>query len=69
MPTYEYKCNACEHEWEVFHSIKQKPIQICPKCKANNVKRLISIGGGIIFKGTGFYSTDYKKRKKNETNN
>lgn len=60
MPTYEYKCMRCNHNFEVFQSIKDDPVTICPKCKGD-VKRLIGAGVGIIFKGSGFYTTDYKK--------
>lgn len=60
MPTYDYKCGACEHEWEVFHSIKAKPIRKCPACGKLKAKRQIGPGAGIIFKGSGFYETDYR---------
>ena len=61
MPTSEYVCNACHHAFEKFHSMKDEPIKKCPKCKKLKVRRLLGTGGGIIFKGTGFYHTDYKK--------
>lgn len=60
MPTYEYACEACGHRFEEFQSIKAKPIVVCPKCKKRKVKRLISSGAGFIFKGSGFYETDYR---------
>jgi putative FmdB family regulatory protein len=60
MPTYEYECAACGHRFEEFQSIKAKPTVVCPKCKKRKVKRLISAGGGFIFKGSGFYITDYR---------
>ncbi|GJQ58542.1 MAG: zinc ribbon domain-containing protein [Candidatus Scalindua sp. AMX11] len=60
MPTYDYRCNACNHEFELFHSIKDKPIKKCPKCKKLTVERLIGAGSTIIFKGSGFYQTDYR---------
>jgi putative FmdB family regulatory protein len=60
MPTYEYKCDACGFEFEKFQSIKAAPIRKCPHCGKNRVKRLIGIGAGIIFKGGGFYQTDYR---------
>jgi putative FmdB family regulatory protein len=60
MPTYDYECQSCEHVFEVFQNITASPLEECPKCKGK-VKRLIGAGGGIIFKGSGFYVTDYKK--------
>lgn len=60
MPTYEYECSACGHRFEEFQSIKAKPITVCPKCKKRKVRRLISGGAGFIFKGSGFYETDYR---------
>lgn len=60
MPTYEYVCKACEHEWEEFQSIKAEPSKKCPECGKKKAQRMISAGGGIIFKGSGFYQTDYR---------
>jgi len=60
MPTYEYECTSCHIRFEKFQSIKDDPISTCPECKGR-VKRLIGAGIGIIFKGSGFYTTDYKK--------
>ena len=60
MPTYEYACEACGHKFEEFQSIMAKPVKKCPACKKNKVKRLISAGAGFIFKGSGFYITDYR---------
>jgi putative FmdB family regulatory protein len=60
MPTYEYKCEACGFEFEKFQSIKSAPIKKCPHCGKSRVKRLIGIGAGVIFKGGGFYATDYR---------
>lgn len=60
MPTYEYRCHACDSTWEEFQSIKADPTKKCPKCKKNKAERIISAGGGIIFKGSGFYQTDYR---------
>ncbi len=59
MPTYEYRCKKCNHEFEEFQSITADPIKICPRCEGR-VERLISAGNGLIFKGSGFYITDYK---------
>ena len=66
MPTYEYECQKCKNMFEAFQGISEKPIESCPKCKGK-VKRLIGSGSGIIFKGSGFYATDYKKSKKQES--
>ncbi len=60
MPTYEYKCNECENLFEKFQNITDEPVKTCPSCQGS-VTRLLSGGGGIIFKGSGFYHTDYKK--------
>ena len=60
MPTYEYRCDSCGYEFEEFQSIKAKPIRKCPQCSTNNVDRLIGRGAGVIFKGSGFYQTDYR---------
>jgi putative FmdB family regulatory protein len=60
MPTYDYKCDACEHEFELFQSIKADPIKKCPECGRAKVRRLIGPGAAIVFKGSGFYKTDYR---------
>lgn len=60
MPTYEYKCEACGYDFEEFQSITADPIRKCPRCRKLKVKRLISTGAGLIFKGSGFYITDYR---------
>ena len=60
MPTYEYECRNCHHKFELYQSIMAKPITRCPKCKRGKVQRLIGRGAGIIFKGSGFYQTDYR---------
>ncbi|MBI5150923.1 MAG: zinc ribbon domain-containing protein [Candidatus Omnitrophica bacterium] len=62
MPTYEYECSACGHTLEVLQSISDKKLKKCPKCGKLRLNRLIGTGSGIIFKGTGFYETDYKKK-------
>ena len=71
MPTYEYECEKCEHRFEVFQSMKEPPRRRCPKCRGK-VRRLLSGGAGMIFKGSGFYATDYrshsyKEQKKKES--
>ncbi|MBK7631002.1 MAG: zinc ribbon domain-containing protein [Ignavibacteriales bacterium] len=63
MPTYEYKCLKCGNRFEIFQSMKDEPTKNCPVCNGE-VKRLISAGAGAIFKGTGFYHTDYKNSSK-----
>lgn len=59
MPTYEYECRDCGHAFERFQGINEDPIGKCPECRGK-VKRLISSGGGLVFKGPGFYATDYR---------
>jgi len=60
MPTYDYKCNACGHTFEHFQSMKDKSLRKCPKCGKNALERLIGIGAAVVFKGSGFYQTDYR---------
>lgn len=60
MPTYEYICKDCGHEMEAFQNISAKPLTDCPSCHEKALKRKISAGAGIIFKGNGFYQTDYR---------
>jgi putative FmdB family regulatory protein len=59
MPTYDYECSKCGHSFEAFHSMSAEPIAKCPECKGK-VRRLIGTGAGILFKGSGFYQTDYR---------
>jgi putative FmdB family regulatory protein len=66
MPTYDFQCDACGHEFEKFQSMTAKPIRKCPECGKNKVRRLIGTGGGILFKGSGFYQTDYRSSKYHE---
>jgi putative FmdB family regulatory protein len=69
MPTYEYECQKCSHRFELFQSMKAEPVKQCPECKGA-VKRLIGLGGGILFKGSGFYQTDHRSssyKKKEES--
>lgn len=62
MPTYDYECPKCGHAFELVQSMRDEPIKRCPKCKKLGVKRLVGGGAGLIFKGTGFYITDYKNK-------
>ena len=61
MPTYEYRCNACGHRFEKLQKFSDDPIRTCPACDEDEAERLISSGAGLVFKGSGFYATDYKK--------
>lgn len=60
MPTYEYACKACGHQFEEFQSMSAKPLRKCPECGKQQLERLIGAGAGLIFKGGGFYETDYR---------
>ncbi|MGN6625049.1 MAG: FmdB family zinc ribbon protein, partial [Tepidisphaeraceae bacterium] len=62
LPTYEYICEACEHEFEQFQSIKADPIKECPVCHKLKVRRKIGTGAGILFNGGGYYETDYRSK-------
>ena len=62
MPTYQYQCTECSYEFEEFQMISDNPIETCPEC-GGKVKRLISGGAGLLFKGSGFYITDYRSSK------
>jgi len=61
MPTYEYECEKCGHKFEYFQSMSSERLKVCPECKGK-VRRLIGTGAGIIFKGSGFYETDYRSK-------
>ena len=63
MPTYEYECNDCDHAFEKFQSITAKPTKKCPVCGKRKVRRLIGAGAALIFKGSGFYITDYRSEE------
>jgi putative FmdB family regulatory protein len=63
MPTYEYECTRCDHRFEAMQKMSEAPLDRCPEC-GSAVRRLIGTGSGIIFKGTGFYETDYKRKSK-----
>jgi putative FmdB family regulatory protein len=67
MPNYDYKCSDCGHLFEVFQNMSDEVLKDCPECKGT-VKRQIGTGAGIIFKGSGFYETDYKKKDNNSNN-
>jgi putative FmdB family regulatory protein len=60
MPTYDYVCDACKHEFEHFQSITSEVLKKCPQCKKSKLRRLIGAGAAIVFKGSGFYQTDYR---------
>jgi putative FmdB family regulatory protein len=60
MPTYEYRCKECNHQLEEFQSITAKPLRKCPRCGKNGLQRLIGTGAGVVFKGSGFWQTDYR---------
>ncbi len=60
MPTYDYHCDACDHEFELFQSITAEPERKCPECGKKKLRRLIGTGAAIMFKGSGFYTTDYR---------
>lgn len=66
MPTYEYECTHCGLTFDLFQKMTDKPLDKCPKCH-KKVKRLIGSGAGVIFKGSGFYATDYAKKGKSDT--
>lgn len=60
MPTYDYECDACHHKFELYQSISAEPEKTCPACKKKKLRRLIGTGGAVMFKGSGFYQTDYR---------
>ncbi len=63
MPTYDYACLKCGHTFEAFQSMSDAPLKKCPSCKKTGVRRLLGAGAGFVFKGTGFYQTDFKTKK------
>ena len=67
MPTYQYECQACGHAFEELQGMTDAKLTKCPKCHKNKLSRLIGSGSGMIFKGTGFYETDYKKKPASST--
>ena len=62
MPTYSYECDNCGHKFDLFQKITAEPVKICPECHNDTVRRLIGAGAGLIFKGSGFYITDYRSK-------
>jgi len=60
MPTYDYECNACGHHFEAFQKMTDEPLKQCPSCAKRSVRRLLGTGAGVLFKGGGFYQTDYR---------
>ena len=62
MPTYDYRCDSCDHELEIFQSMSESPKRKCPACGRLKLRRMIGNGAGIIFKGSGFYQTDYRSK-------
>jgi putative FmdB family regulatory protein len=62
MPTYEYECGACGHRFEKYQSMTEKAIKKCPECGKSKAQRVISGGAGVLFKGSGFYQTDYRSK-------
>ncbi len=68
MPTYDYECAACGHRFEHFQSMSSRRLRKCPECGEKKLERLFGIGSGVIFKGSGFYETDYKRAGKTASN-
>jgi putative FmdB family regulatory protein len=66
MPTYDYECDACGHTFEKFQPITENPLRKCPACGKLKARRLIGTGGAILFKGNGFYITDYRSKEYRE---
>src|SRR5438046_10735624 len=60
MPTYEYHCDACEHNFDEFQSMSDRPLRKCPSCGKNKLRRVFGAGAAVLFKGSGFYETDYR---------
>ena len=69
MPTYQYQCKNCGHELEELQSFMEPALVRCPKCNTDNLARVMGSGAGLIFKGSGFYLTDYKKEAKSSSTN
>lgn len=62
MPTYDYECESCGHGFELFQQITERPVKTCPECGKRKAQRLIGTGAAVIFKGSGFYQTDYRSK-------
>lgn len=60
MPTYEYHCDACDHNFDEFQAMSDKPLKKCPQCRKSKLRRVFGAGAAILFKGSGFYQTDYR---------
>src|SRR3954447_15053402 len=60
MPTYEYQCDACDHNFDEFQSMSEEPLKECPKCGKQELRRVFGTGAAVLFKGSGFYGTDYR---------
>jgi putative FmdB family regulatory protein len=60
MPTYDYECDACHHKFEIFQNMSDELLTKCPKCKKKKLRRLFGAGAAVMFKGSGFYQTDYR---------
>jgi len=60
MPTYDYQCDGCGHRFEEFQYFSEEPLKVCPKCQAETLRRLFGTGAAVLFKGSGFYETDYR---------
>ena len=66
MPTYDYRCEACGHEFEILQKMSDDRLKTCPECSKDSLKRLLGTGAGILFKGSGFYETDYRSSSYNK---
>jgi len=66
MPTYDYECSSCNHTFELFQNITERPRRKCPRCGRMTLRRLIGNGAAVIFKGSGFYQTDYRSKEYKE---
>jgi len=66
VPTYEYVCEACQHEFEEFQQISDAHLRVCPKCRKRKLRRKIGTGAAVLFKGSGFYQTDYRSKEYKE---